>query len=132
MVLNKEDYIIIRNNILRLKETINEKNIVLAMETLQLLKKKTRPFNLYNNGSWNCKKLGLNIQQTANIDNVEHTIKTLPKGSLICMIGHWQVFLGCKDNKIITINPQIYNDVSSIDFIYINEIEAFIVNDWSN
>lgn len=132
LVLNKEDYIIIRNNILRLKETINEKNIVLAMETLQLLKKKTRPFNLYNNGSWNCKKLGLNIQQTANIDNVEHTIKTLPKGSLICMIGHWQVFLGCKDNKIITINPQIYNDVSSIDFIYINEIEAFIVNDWSN
>lgn len=138
LTLDKNSYDKIQKNIQEIKKLVLNKEDFskLALETLQLLKRKTRMFNLLEtgdsliDGSWTCDKLGIHVIQSNTIKNLEETIKSLPKYSLLCMIGHWQVFLGCKDNKLITINPQIFDDISYIDFKDINEIEAFIVNDW--
>ena len=140
LTLDKETYNKIQKNIQEIKKLVLNKDDFskLAIETLQLLKRKTRMFNLLENGnslingSWVCDRLDLDVIQSNTVKNLEETIKSLPKYSLLCMIGHWQVFLGCKDNKLITINPQIFDDVSYINFEDINEIDAFIVNNWRN
>lgn len=97
LTLDKETYNKIQKNIQEIKKLVLNKDDFskLAMETLQLLKRKTRMFNLLESGeslldgTWKCGKLDLNITLTKNIDNVENVIKSLPKYSLLCFIGHW-------------------------------------------